>query len=532
MKKTIKINISGLVFHIDEDAFEKLENYLDRLKSRFRNTPGENEIIADIESRIAEIFQTRISDTKEVVNLSDVTEVIGMLGEPEEIDGSGEEEGYEVEREFETGYREGRKRIYRDPDNQVLGGVCGGLGEYFRLDPLIIRIVFIVFTLIYGVGILIYLLLWIVVPEARTRTEKLEMRGESINVSNIEKSIRKEYEQVKTRVGNIKDSRAYNDGRRGLGRLVNGVGRIFLAFFKVIGAIIGISFVIAGIAILVAIIGSLVAGHTWFINDFMDYSGFSVPDVLSVFVDESVAIIGLIALFILVAIPVLGLIYAGVKLLFPFRANDKAIGLSSLSVWVIALVVLLIFGASEGMKYKTSARSSETSELYVDGTKQLYLAASISNMETFNHLEFGFGYHQDIFLVEENRKLVINGRPELEIIKSFGSETEISLKKRARGVNTESARKQAAEIIYSYEVKDTLIMLDSYFKLPPHIKWREQELDIVISLPVGTRIFLDESLKDILRDVDNRENLWVGEMVGKAWVMSEEGLTRAREETE
>ena len=162
MKKTIKINISGFVFHIDEDAYDKLENYINRLKAGFRGTEGESEIIADIEFRIAEIFQTKINDEKEVVNIDDVNNVISVLGEPEEIDGSDPEEEFEPSSAHESRYRDARKRIYRDTEGKVIGGVCSGLGEYFRIDPLIIRIIFLISFFVYGVGILIYLLLWIV----------------------------------------------------------------------------------------------------------------------------------------------------------------------------------------------------------------------------------------------------------------------------------------------------------------------------------------------------------------------------------
>jgi len=120
----------------------------------------------------------------------------------------------------------------------------------------------------------------------------------------------------------------------------------------------------------------------------------------------------------------------------------------------------------------------------------------------------------------------------MDIIKSFGNEIEISLKKRARGVNSDAARRQADEIVYSYQVKDSVILMDSYFSLPPHIKWRDQELDIVLSLPVGTEIYLDESLRKLIHGVDNTENLWSDELLGKSWIMTDEGLSRTIEETE
>lgn len=532
MKKTIKINISGLVFHIDEDAYDKLANYLERLKAKLGGTPGESEIIADIEFRIAEIFQTKISEEKEVISLEDVAYVISVLGEPEEIDGSDEEEDFGPSPGQTNSYRETRKRIYRDPDNKYLGGVCGGLGEYFRIDPLIIRIIFVVFTLVYGVGILIYLLLWVIVPEARTRTEKMEMRGEDINISNIEKSIRKEYEQVKSNVNNFKNSRTYRRDRNVIERFLRGIGKIILVFFKIIGGIIGISFVIAGVAILVAIIGSLIAGHTWFIQDFWDITGFSLTEILSVFVDETVAIVGLIALFALIAIPVLGLIYAGVKLLFPFRAHDKAIGISGVGIWIGALVLLLIFGASEAMKYNTSERISSSEELQMESQSPIYIMGSIMEVGELDQVELNFGYHQDILLTERDKELIVLVRPEVDIVKSFGNKLEVSLRKRARGVNSDAARRQAEDVEYSYLVKDSIILLDSYFELPKNTKWRDQEVDVVISIPVGTLIYLDESLRDMLQGVESVEDLWENMMLGKSWIMTEEGLSLSNKETE
>lgn len=168
----------------------------------------------------------------------------------------------------------------------------------------------------------------------------------------------------------------------------------------------------------------------------------------------------------------------------------------------------------------------------MDSVKQIYLMSTLSNKNNDDYLAIGFGYHQDILVEKKNKDLVIMGRPDVDIIKSFETKVEISLKKRARGVNNDVARRQAEEIIYSYHVKDSILMLDGYFELPAHIKWRDQELDIILSLPVGTQIFLDETMRDLLQGVDNTDGLWSDEMLGKTWIMTDEGLTRFIEETE
>ena len=204
MKKTFTINISGIIFHIDEDAYEKLNKYLRTIKRHFSGTDGADEIINDIEMRIAEILQGKLSEKKEVINFTDVEEVISIMGEPSEFDDTEEEKGESgAPRESET-YRY-QKRLYRDPENKILGGVSSGLGAYFNIDPVWIRLLFVLLTVFSGIGILIYIVMWIVVPVASSTAERLEMRGEPVNISNIEKSIREEVDHLKSKLNDLTD---------------------------------------------------------------------------------------------------------------------------------------------------------------------------------------------------------------------------------------------------------------------------------------------------------------------------------------
>lgn len=194
MKKTVSINLNGILFNIDDDAYLLLENYLRKVEAHFSGQEGVNEIMNDIEARIAEILNEKLGNTKTVVSLANIEEVIKTMGEPDEFAGT------EDKREYRTSYTSGSqhyKRMYRDPDNSVLGGVCGGIGAYTDVDPVIFRILFVVAFLGFGAGLLIYIILWIVIPEAKTTAQKLEMRGEQPNASNIGNFIRDEFESVK-----------------------------------------------------------------------------------------------------------------------------------------------------------------------------------------------------------------------------------------------------------------------------------------------------------------------------------------------
>ena len=192
MKKTVSANLGNRVYNIDDDAFVRLKEYLDHIESYFSDDKEREDIINDIELRISELFTERMKPDKQVITLQDVDEVIRIMGDPHEISGS-EEQPHRASGEKRTGPR----RIYRDPDDRMLGGVCGGLGAYLGIDPVIIRVLFVLCLIIFGIGFLVYIILWIVIPEAKTTAQKLEMRGDTVNASNIGNFFKEEFESVK-----------------------------------------------------------------------------------------------------------------------------------------------------------------------------------------------------------------------------------------------------------------------------------------------------------------------------------------------
>lgn len=193
MKKTININLNGISFTLDEDAYQALEEYLNSIKTHFKNKEIGTEIIRDIEARIAELFQQYTGTGKQILSIDDVNKVKAQLGKPSDFDDTEEENIHEA------GNAGSYKRLYRDPKDRIIGGVCSGLGAYFHIDPVWVRIIFVIAT-ISGVSPLVYLILWIIMPPARTTSERLEMRGEPVNISNIEKIIREEFNGIRDRV--------------------------------------------------------------------------------------------------------------------------------------------------------------------------------------------------------------------------------------------------------------------------------------------------------------------------------------------
>lgn len=201
MKTTITINLGGIIFHIDDDAFEMLHAYLIAIEKQFTNEDERKEVMSDIEARLSELFKETLGERRDVIMNDDVSKVVKIMGEPEDFmdeDAAKESKPY-------SGWESKRqrmnsktiKRLYRDRVNRILAGVCGGLGAYFNTDPLLFRIIFIVLLFAGSVGFWIYIILWIAIPEASTTAQKLEMRGEPVTIENIKRAVRDEFENIK-----------------------------------------------------------------------------------------------------------------------------------------------------------------------------------------------------------------------------------------------------------------------------------------------------------------------------------------------
>ena len=221
MKKTFTINISDKLYYIEEDAFDKLQNYLQRLNLYFVSQPRGMEILQDIEARIAELFENKISDKQEAVTNESVDEVMARMGNPEDFMDS-EQTQIDENANEELKEEKIRKRIYRDSENRVLGGVCYGMSTYFNIDPVILRIMFVVMVFLgVGISIIIYLILWIVLPKATTTAQRLEMRGEEPTIFNIQKTIQEEVKEVKNSLEKINQSESFKKGKKAVGNAIH-----------------------------------------------------------------------------------------------------------------------------------------------------------------------------------------------------------------------------------------------------------------------------------------------------------------------
>ncbi|MGM9759125.1 MAG: PspC domain-containing protein [Parabacteroides sp.] len=309
MKKTLTVNLGGRVFHIDEDAYQLLDKYLSNLRIHFRQEESSDEIMNDFEMRISELLGERIRLGYEVITIEHVEEVIKRMGKPEEIfdeEGQQEHSGEQKAEQPHTAPHEKRmkKRLMRDPDNRILGGVAGGFAAYMDWDPTAVRIALFILMFFYGVTIPIYLLFWLIVPQARTATEKLQMRGESVTIENIGKTVTDGFERVSNQVNDYISSDKPRSLLQKMADAFVAVIGFLLKFLMVLISIITFPVLLLVVFILFMIFFGLVSGSTSILYHLSPFGGELLAGM-----PLGWAILGCVSLILLIGIPICALVY-------------------------------------------------------------------------------------------------------------------------------------------------------------------------------------------------------------------------------
>tara|TARA_R110002096_G_scaffold21043_4_gene68590 strand:- start:10738 stop:12510 length:1773 start_codon:yes stop_codon:yes gene_type:complete len=521
MNKTLNINLGGLIFHIDEDAFLKLEKYLTTLKQQFFNSQGGEEIIKDIEVRIAELFKARTSESKEVIALSDVDEVIAIMGKPEDyLDVDEEAPNYEHR---SPNYSASRKRIFRDPDEKILGGVAAGLAAYLGIEILWMRIIFVILAF-SGFSILFYVILWAIIPKARTTAEKLQMRGEKVNVSNIEKSVKEEFgnigdnvKEFSRKAGNYdyqKPASALGDLIKGFFEfIINLVKLVFRFFFK----IIGFGFLALGFIALLGLVAAFFSGSFKLFNG--GYNLNDLYDLLQIVTANSAHFnLMVIGISLLIMAPLVMIIYLGVRIIFKLDPLGRSARSGLTGIAIVGFILVLISGIRLGLEFDRSSYYTKYQDLNSD-SKTLYLQVNEDEVyERYRDTDF------NLFWLQSPKGNLFNA-VQLDIKKSKDEKLKIRKHINAQGNTRRAARNNAENVSYEYVLEnDSVLNFDAYYTLKDDHRYRGQEVKLSLYLPVGTKIFLDENMVDIIYDIDNLNDYWDFDMVNHEWIMTNRGL--------
>lgn len=584
MKKIININLASRVIPIEDTAYESLKQYLDSLRRYFANEEGRDEIISDIEGRIAEIFSDKIKKGAACITDDDVAGVITSMGRPEDF-----EESTAASSEHSSSGSEqasaaaaaipGNKKFYRDENDKILGGVCSGLAAYLNIDPAVVRILFVLFSFGGGLGVLLYIILWIavpaasvanyvkkrlyrdpddkmiagvcsglanyfhigvgwvrvifllpiilgivsnmfghwafpftvigssgfgsfflayivlwiVVPPANTASEKLEMRGEKVDIHNIKNTIKSDLESFKSKAkdwGNeMKEnisgvsSTISTEAGPAVKRSVSGFGRaigiLFKAFFFFIAGIIALALFGALIAMFVGGVGVLPFKH-FFINGF--WQNFYVWGTLLFFL----------------AVPIIALITTIVRRLMGAKKPNKYLGYTFGVLWTLGWVCVILLAASFSRNFKARKGVQEEVSISQPASGKFLVTTEKNYSREYDYDEDNYWWSVkwdgDNPFYGKNGDSMMLKTVRINIVKSRDSLFHVYKVKLSRGNSIDAARTTAEKISFEINQTDSSLVLPRGFGISSENQFRNQQVLVVIEVPVGKRIEMDRTL--------------------------------------
>jgi phage shock protein PspC (stress-responsive transcriptional regulator) len=499
MNKTVNINLGGILFHIDEDAYQKLNRYFEAIKRSLTNSSGQDEIIKDIEIRVSELLTEKQKTEKHVVGMKDVDEVIAVMGQPEDYRIDDEGTSNTTSTSFATTSGKSKK-LYRDRDGAIVGGVLSGLGYYFGIDKTWLRILLIALVWAAGTGVLLYIILWIAMPEAISTSEKLEMKGEPVNLENIEKKVREEIDYVSGKLknsGEIIKNEANNFNDK-YGNKINyqarnigsSFGDFIITMLGVFAKFVGGIIFLTGVGMLIALFVTLfTVGSTTFM-------GQAWKDYFNIFNygQTSLFFIGLLFFFAF-GIPFFFLMLLGLKIIVP---TIKSIGniakYTLLAVWIIAIGILVSLGINAAQEVAFENKVIQKQQIDFIMPEDTLLVTFKSNTYYSNHSK----YSGNLEIVEDSlsNKLLYFDNISFEVLPTDERLPYLQIEKRANGKSAADAKQNAGKIDYKFGYVGKKLILDDYFLTNLENKFKDQEVHIFLYLPKGTLFKTDDNVKE------------------------------------
>jgi len=479
--------MNGIVFHIEEDAYEVLKRYMTEIKRHFAYSADSDEIITDIENRLAEMFNERLADqNKQVIVLQDVEEITSVMGSVNDFDYAAEDSSAHSSTI--------EKRFLRDPDDKTIAGVCSGLGHYLGIEAKWVRLIFLVVGITTGTTLILYAILWIVIPEASTRQEKMAMKGEPINLQNFKKTFEMETDHLNLSLKNPSIKKAGDTIEDVLTSIFNFIFKVLKVFVKGIGLVI----VIVGLIALVFLLGAFVFG-IGFLRD-SQFNNFLVntvnPEYRSTLIFSA---------FILIIIPIIALISFAIRVIFNYRIISRTGAFAMLILWLTGLGMGIYNGSKVASEFREDAGFEQQTDLnnhttfFIKSNRSRLLSKDDSiNLNLDNNFKGNILSSDD----DEFESLRVN----LSIEKSETGKAVILKDFKARGKNFEEALKNAQGIRYRLFQQDSILMFDKRAELSKNVPFRKQEVNVTLKVPVGTHIEIDH---DFTWNINIRNyNVW------------------------
>ena len=502
MNKTIIININGIVFHIEEDAYEILKSYMNDVQRHFMNSADSLEITTDIENRIAEMFnEILLKEGKQVVVEQDVKQVVEQMGSVADFEA--EEAGTTATPNAQQAfaYKSANRRLFRDPDDHLVAGVCAGIANYFDFSPVWVRLLFALSFAFAGSGLILYVILWIVVPKAISRADRMAMKGEKLNLQGFKNNFEEELNTVK---GNLADF--HNEAKPFVYKTRDFAGDFFQHLGTFIGGAGKVILKLMGIALLIACFGSIIALLVGIVAAFA-YGNTGIYHLFPFnIINYEVNNIFLVCSVLMLIIPLLAIILVVINLVFKNVGITRTTGSALLLTWVVALSVVIYYTAKISANFKSGASFSQniTIKPMADSTYILKLNdVKYLSKEDSVRLSINDKFNGRIILDDDDN----------DDLQSPGADVEIYIERAdiaqpvlvesfsARGRNYEDALLNARSTTYQFVQSGSVLKFNRRLERPLDAYWRNQEVRLTLKVPLKTKLVIDENIDRYVRDV-------------------------------
>lgn len=527
MNKTIIININGFVFHIEEDAYEILKNYMTEVKRHFLNSADSLEITTDIENRIAEMFTEILArENKQVIVEQDVNWVIEQMGTVADFESSEDDPTNAANDNYN--YHSGTRTLFRDGEDHILGGVCAGLANYFDTEPVWIRLAFAIALAFAGTGLILYIILWMVIPKAVTRADRMAMKGEKLNLQGFKNNLEEELSAVRGHLSDLhKEARPLvYKARDFAGDFFHHLGVFFNSAGKVLAKLLGLIVLIVSFGLLIALIIAIIG--------FLAYGKMGLYHIFPFNILEyQINTIVLAAAFLLLAIPLFAIIMLVIGAVFNTNGLGRTAGSTFLVIWLVTLGVVIYYTARTSANFRYGASFSQNISIKPPANNTYYLK--------LNDVKYLTGEDSIRFRIKErfNGKVILDDKYNDENNFETPNNINITVEKSdvnqpvlvesfsARGSNYEDALINARNTTYQFLQQDSILKFSRHLEKPVNHLWRNQEIHLTLKIPVNSKLIIDKDLQNYLNGVNIYECKEINkkpDATNAAFVMTADGL--------
>jgi len=527
MNKTIIININGTVFHIEEDAYEVLKAYMTDVKRHFMDSADSLEITTDIENRIAEMFTNILAqDNKQVIVEQDVRSVITQMGTVEDFESATEAPQPDNGNNFYQGTE--NRRLFRDNEDHLIGGVCAGIANYFDIQKVWVRLAFAIAFVFFGTGLAIYIILWVVIPKAVTRADRMAMKGERLDLQGFKRNFEDEINHVRgtvTALGNDAKPFVYKtrdfmgDFFNHLRIFLNGAGQLLLKLAGLIIMLVCIGFIIA---LIVTVFTFFAYGR----DNIYHLFPFSI-------VNRQYSVPFILGSFLVLALPLLGIIMLTANIVFKRVTINRSAGFTLLIVWIAAVCVVIYYSIKVVAEFRSEGSISQTINVKPNANNTYYLKLNTVrylSSEDSTRLDIKHGFAGKTIVDNDDDDFSDNGSPDNMRINIEHSDIPQPLLIEtisARGRDYANALMNARNTSYQFIQTDSVLAFDRRIKLLASKTWRGQEIQLTLKVPLNTKLIIDRKLNRYQEDID-LDDCWrlnkLNEEASPAFIMTSDGL--------